>query len=268
MNFNRFFFGPLREEAAGDPQGGGSGAPAPAATPSFDPVAFKTELRTELLTEIRKDINGIDKKFNKQFDTFNTGFSSFKSDLEKMLKPAEPAADPHQEPAPPAPAAGNPPPPAPPANQPPKPSPEMLRLQRELQEMRDAMKANEESTNKAKADAAKKEMHAALKAEISRHKFATDKDPVDMFKLLVNDLQQGDDGQYYGPEGITLEELVRNEWSARPNWQPARPVNGAGAPAPSTVNGRSTFDLDRIRSGMSAEERQQLALAIQQNLKQ
>jgi hypothetical protein len=267
MNFHRFFFGPLREEASGEPQGGGSGAPAPgaSATPAFDAVAFRTELRTELLSEIRKDINGIDKKFNKQFESFNTGFSSFRSDLEKMLKPAEPpVVDPPSDPNPPA----NTPPPAPPANQPAKPSPEMLRLQRELQEMRDAMKTNEEATKAAKADATKKEMHAALKTEISRHKFATDKDPQDMFRLLVNDIQVGEDGKYYGPDGITLEELVRNEWTARPNWQPARAVNGTGAPAPTIVNGRSTFDLDRIRAGMSAEERQQLALAIQQNLKQ
>lgn len=267
---SRFLFGPLFDEANGDPNGGGGNpappAPAPAA-PAFDPTAFRTELKSDLLNEIRRDINGIDKKFNKQFETFGKDFGSRFDQLFERLKPADPV-DPPSDPNPPAPAGNNNQPPAPPAPQPHKPSPEVLRLQKQLEEMQSTMKANDEAAKAAKQEAAKKEMYAALKSEISRHKFATDRDPVDMFKLLASDIQQGEDGNYYGPDGITLEELVRNEWTARPNWQPARPVNGAGAPAPSgVINGKATFDLDQIGPNMTPEQRAAALAAMRQYIK-
>src|SRR5579875_1960204 len=164
MSFNKFDRIALMDEATGDPQGGAPATPAqPTATPAFDPAAFRNELKTELLNEFRKDINGIDKKFKKEFETFNgnfsTAFSGLKSELQSWLKPAEPSEPSAPEPVPAVPVTpantAQPQTPAQPQGH--KPSPTELALKKQVEEMKAMMDAQKAETEKARSEAAKKE---------------------------------------------------------------------------------------------------------------
>jgi hypothetical protein len=260
MLFNRFLAGPLMDDEPAPGNGGNPAVPAQPSVPAFDPTVFRTELRTELLTELRKDLNGIDKKFNKQFEGFNTGFGSFKNDLLEMLKPkSDPTPDPN-----PAPEPGAPPVQPPVQPKPAAPDPAQLAAQRELKDLRERMTALTQEAEKAKLDAAKKELQSNLRSEISKHQFATPKAQNDLFNLLSGSVTRGEDGNYYGPDGVLLEEYVRSEYAERPHWHPTKPVNGSGAGPSQPAGGNQVFDMSNIRPGMSKEEKERARQIISQ----
>lgn len=270
MLFSRFLFGPLMDEA--QPDGGGGGASAQPSTPPqpavFDPSAFESKI----LGEFDKRVNALDKRFkglDTGFTNFSKGFDTKFEQLFERFRPAEPPAPAHEEPVtPPAPAAGAPatPPTPAPATSPKVTSPEVLRLQREVQEFKDSQAKRDAETQKKEADLEQKAMATALKGEVGLNQFALSTGPQDLFNLLLRNVVKGEDGQYYGPDGVTLQEYVRAEYAARPTWHPAKQANGSGAPAPTHVNGRVAFDIDRIKAGYSKDDRSAAAQAISQAL--
>jgi len=277
--------GPLMDEASGNPDGSGSGGnpPAPQPPPVFDPVAFETKI----LGEFDKRVNALDKRLKGVDGNLGNWQKGFDTKLEQKfeqvferLKPAEAPHDEQQPPAeqhpqqppqqqqPQANARGENHPPQPqPVHQPSnKPSPEVLRLQKQIEEMRTEQTRRDDETKKKEVELEKKEMDAALKGEIGLMQFGSPTGPQDMFELLSRKVQRGEDGKYYGPEGVTLPELVKEAWTARPTWQPPVKANGSGAPSPTTVNGRAVADMNSIKPGMSKETSDSVRAAILQSL--
>lgn len=233
--------GPLFEEHQEETQGGGDGSQQQT---QFDPAKFRTEFKAELLGEIRKDLNGIDKKFKNNFE-------SFKSDLQSWLKPAEQQQqEQHGEEQK---AGGEQ---SQQQEKKPEVNPQILALEKKVREMEQRDKLRQAEADRRAQEADRKEVEALTRTAIANHKFNSDRGPKDLFSLVKSDIKRGDDGNLYGPDGMTLEEYIAKEYNERPFLHPARPVNGSGA-GPSnndTTYGGKALDREGIRPGMTAEE--------------
>lgn len=273
--FNRnFLMGPLRDSDPNPAGGGGGSDPAAPAQPvtAFDPDAFKAEI----LSNLDKKVNSINNETKKQFQALTGQFGTLTKILEG-LKPAQPSNDPAPEPsAQPAasapPASREPNPPAQPASQPQHQSvmdaPEYQAMQRRFREMEDKMKRTEEAAKKKEEAAMKQEVDNTLTSSIGKHRLSYDRAPQDLFSLLRTNIVRGEDGLIYGPDGMTVDEYVKQEIAARPTFIPPKVVNGAGAqpaiPIPTPTG--HVVDDSIIKPGMTPEEWRRAASAIGANM--
>lgn len=236
---------PLCEEQQEGNQGGGEGSQQ---QNTFDPAKFRTEFKAELLGEIRKDLNGIDKKFKNEF---KSNFDSLKTDIQSWLKPSEQQQEQNGEEKN---AGGEQQQQQ--QNKAAEKDPQILALEKKVREMEQRDRQRQIEADQRAKEAERKEVEALTRTAIANHKFNSDRGPKDLFALVRNDIKRGEDGNLYGPDGMTLEEFIAKEYSERPFLHPAKPVNGSGA-GPS--NGGGTYsgkplDRDGIKPGMTAEE--------------
>jgi hypothetical protein len=80
------------------------------------------------------------------------------------------------------------------------------------------------------------------------------------FRAVRDDVRRAEDGKLYAhtEEGaVPLRDFLAQWVSVNPEFKPARIAGGAGSPPPSTRGAAGpAFELERIRPGMSAEDRE------------
>lgn len=101
------------------------------------------------------------------------------------------------------------------------------------------------------------ERHAAIKAELQQ--LGVKK--VDLaFRVIKDEILRGEDGQLYGRAeqgNVGLKEFLTGFIADNPEFLPARMAGGSGASGGARQETEAgSFDLGRIRPGMSAEERE------------
>jgi hypothetical protein len=85
------------------------------------------------------------------------------------------------------------------------------------------------------------------------------------FKAVRDDVRRDGEKLVAQTDGgvVALREYLAQWVTANPEFKPARIAGGAGtSPSRSSAAGSSSFDLDRIRPGMSAEELERARLEI------
>ncbi|HYM09901.1 MAG TPA: hypothetical protein VEU62_04180 [Bryobacterales bacterium] len=123
-------------------------------------------------------------------------------------------------------------------------------LERRLNEL-----SEENSRHRAMAEEV--ERHSRIKSELQQLGV---KKPDLAFRLVKDEVFRGDDGQLYGrsEQGtVAIKEYLAKFITENPEFLPARIAGGSGASAgnrPEAEGG--SFDLNKIRPGMSAEEKE------------
>ena len=113
-----------------------------------------------------------------------------------------------------------------------------------------------DESRRSKELAEQTERFAGIKAELQQLGVGK----VDLaFRAVKDDIVRGDDGRLYGrgdDGGLApLRDHLAQWVGANPEFKPARIAGGSGA-SPSRPAAGGGFDLERIRPGMTAEERQ------------
>ncbi|HEU0123428.1 MAG TPA: hypothetical protein VFQ91_23060 [Bryobacteraceae bacterium] len=126
-----------------------------------------------------------------------------------------------------------------------------------------------EENRRSRQMAEEADRNSAIRSELQR--LGVNK--VDLaYKAVKDDIQRSDDGRLYAKTGqgeLGLKEYLTHFVSENPELLPARMVGGSGATSNQrTASYSSTFDMDKIRPGMSREEldraRQEIARVAQQ----
>lgn len=112
-----------------------------------------------------------------------------------------------------------------------------------------------EENRHSKELAEQTERFAGIKAELQQLGVGK----VDLaFRAVKEDVARGEDGRLYGrgDDGTTvpLRDFLAHWVSANPEFKPARISGGAGASSARSSAPAGSFDLERIRPGMSAED--------------
>jgi hypothetical protein len=210
----------------GEPQGGGGGG-------AFDPAKFKSELLAEVSGLLKVSL----------------------ADLAKQLKPPEPKPD------------GKPPEPKPDGkDEGGKPAdPALAAMQAQMREMQSKLEAAEKQRQDAITASEQRERTSAIRAKLGDFQFASDAARESALRILDGDIVRGEDGNLYGPDKTTpfdkhiakaLEET--HDYLLKP-----KDVGGSGA---HNAGGKRTppVDLNDIKPGMSAEDRQRVLAEIAQ----
>jgi hypothetical protein len=122
---------------------------------------------------------------------------------------------------------------------------------------------------KARAAAEESDRNAAIRAELQRLGVAK----VDLaYKAVKDDVYRSEDGRLMGQGGGDLREFLTEFVGENPELLPARLAGGSGASGGSrTAPPGGGFELDKIRPGMSAEDkekvRQEIAKVASQTLR-
>jgi hypothetical protein len=114
-----------------------------------------------------------------------------------------------------------------------------------------------EENRQSKQLAEQAERFAAIKSQLQQLGVAK----VDLaFRAVKDDINRGEDGRLYvrGEDGspIAMQEYLTQWVAANPEFKPARIAGGSGASQARSAPAASHFELERIRPGMSAEERE------------
>ncbi len=120
-----------------------------------------------------------------------------------------------------------------------------------------------EEGKRAREMAEQADRFAAIKSELQQLGVAK----VELaFRAVRDEIRRSDDGKLYVPteEGnVPLRDHLTQWVAANPEFKPARIAGGAGSsPSRSSAAGPSSFELERIRPGMSAEDRERARLEI------
>jgi hypothetical protein len=152
---------------------------------------------------------------------------------------------------------------------------EFLGSQGELAEERKRRESLEQRVNelvtenqKARTEAEAADRSSTIKAEL--HKLGVAK--VDLaYRAVKDDVYRSEDGRLMGQGGADIREYLTTFVNENPELLPARMSGGSGASAGQRGVSGGGVDIDMIRPGMSAEEkervRQEIARVASQTLR-
>ena len=132
---------------------------------------------------------------------------------------------------------------------------ELVEERKRREQLERKMNELTQESRKAQQRAAEAEKEAGVRMELQRLGVAK----VDLaFRAVRDEVLRLEDGRLVakGPGGeVPLKEYLREFVQENPELMPARIPGGTGAAAQRPLEG-SAFDLDKIRPGMTAEERE------------
>ncbi|HEV1287589.1 MAG TPA: hypothetical protein VNU44_19860 [Bryobacteraceae bacterium] len=152
---------------------------------------------------------------------------------------------------------------------------EFLGSQGELAEERKRRESLEQRVNelvtenqKARTEAEAADRSSAIKAELQKLGVAK----VDLaYRAVKDDVYRSEDGRLMGQGGADIREYLTTFVNENPELLPARMSGGSGASAGQRGISGGGVDIDTIRPGMSAEEkervRQEIARVASQTLR-
>ena len=126
-----------------------------------------------------------------------------------------------------------------------------------------------EENQRTRAAAEEAERSATIRAELQKLGVAK----IDLaYKAVKDEIYRGEDGRLVADGGKEMREYLTEFVGENPELLPARLAGGSGASAGQrSSQGAGTVDLDKIRPGMSAEEkervRQEIAKVASQTLR-
>jgi len=137
---------------------------------------------------------------------------------------------------------------------------EFLGGQGELAEERKRRESLEQRVNELVTQAEAADRSSAIKAELQKLGVAK----VDLaYKAVKDDVYRSEDGRLMAQGGADIREFLTQFVNENPELLPARLSGGSGASAGQRgVASGSGIDLDMIRPGMSAEERERVRQEI------
>jgi hypothetical protein len=131
------------------------------------------------------------------------------------------------------------------------------RRRRESLEQRVNELVAENEKTRAKAEEA--DRSASVRAELQRLGVAK----IELaYKAVKDDIRRADDGRLIAPDGSDARDFLVRFVSDNPELLPARLGGGSGATAGQRTSGSGTVDIDKIRPGMSAEDRERVRQEI------
>jgi hypothetical protein len=131
------------------------------------------------------------------------------------------------------------------------------RRRRETLEQRVNELVAENERSRAKAEEA--ERCAAVRAELQRLGVAK----IELaYKAVKDDIRRGDDGRLMATDGSDARDYLARFVGENPELLPARLGGGSGAVAGQRASGTGGVELDKIKPGMSAEDRERARVEI------
>jgi len=131
------------------------------------------------------------------------------------------------------------------------------RRRRESLEQRVNELVAENDRSRAKAEEA--ERCAAVRAELQKLGVAK----IELaYKAVKDEIRRADDGRLVAPDGSDARDYLARFVSENPELLPARLGGGSGATAGQRTSGSGSVDMDKIRPGMSAEDRERVRQEI------
>ncbi len=131
------------------------------------------------------------------------------------------------------------------------------RRRRESLEQRVNELVAENERTRAKAEEA--ERSAAVRAELQRLGVAK----IELaYRAVKDEIRRADDGRLIAPDGSDARDYLARFVSENPELLPARLGGGSGATAGQRTSGSGPVDIDKIRPGMSAEDRERVRQEI------
>jgi hypothetical protein len=112
---------------------------------------------------------------------------------------------------------------------------------------------------KTRARAEEADRSATVRAELQRLGVAK----VDLaYKAVKDDIRRTDDGRLVAADGSDARDYLARFVGDNPELLPARLGGGSGATAGQRTSGGGGVDIDKIRPGMSAEDRERVRQEI------
>lgn len=133
---------------------------------------------------------------------------------------------------------------------------ELVEERRRREQLENRVNELVEENRRSRMMADEMERASTIRAELQRMGVAK----IDLaFKAVKDDVRRSEDGQFIAKNGaldVSLREYLTHFVSENPELLPARIAGGSGASAGHKLPaaGASTFDLDKIRPGMSSED--------------
>jgi hypothetical protein len=136
----------------------------------------------------------------------------------------------------------------------------------ELQEERRRRESLEQRVNelvaeneKTRAKAEEAERSATVRTELQKLGVAK----IELaYKAVKDEIRRAEDGRLVAPDGSDARDYLARFVSENPELLPARLGGGSGATAGQRTSGSGGIDMDKIRPGMSAEDRERVRQEI------
>jgi hypothetical protein len=131
------------------------------------------------------------------------------------------------------------------------------RRRRETLEQRVNELVAENERTRAKAEEA--ERSSAVRAELQRLGVAK----IELaYRAVKDEIRRADDGRLVAPDGSDARDYLARFVSENPELLPARLAGGSGATVGQRTSSSGPVDMDKIRPGMSAEDRERVRQEI------
>ena len=220
MNFQRFFFGPLRDAATEGGEGGGGSTQATqtqaAASITLDQV---NDIVNRALANAKRDWQKTQAQ-QQQTQAQTTSQSTQQTTQSTSGGQDGSLAD--------------------------------KALSRQLDEMRQQMDALKQESERNKLLAEAKDLDSTVRSELSKFEFAKPGAAEDLFSVLRSRIKKTEEG-IFSEDGFSLSEYIKKAYDDRPWLAPAKQVGGSGAQGGSRSKGG--VDVESIKPGMSADQR-------------
>jgi hypothetical protein len=82
------------------------------------------------------------------------------------------------------------------------------------------------------------------------------------YKAVKDEIRRAEDGRLVAPDGSDARDYLARFVSENPELLPARLGGGSGAATGQRTSGSGPVDMDKIRPGMSAEDRERVRQEI------